>query len=119
MHSPTANSLMDLQSQLAYTLQPASPTYTPLTTLQKTTTQASESKRSKQFTKSKVSRKGKYLEASQRPLAYTSFSDYGLPEPEGPNSLESTREENQPPPPSPPTTLERIKSVLYFELTQK
>lgn len=108
---------MNLQSQLPDASSIFS-IYTPTNTPQKGITQATEPIRVKRSPNFEAFSNDECLKASDRLLAYTSFSDYGLQEPEGPKSLEITREED-PPPQSPPTTMERIKSVLSFESNRK
>ncbi|KAJ8071664.1 hypothetical protein OCU04_001983 [Sclerotinia nivalis] len=119
MHNPTTASPMSLQGLLSDTALPAASVHTPPPTPKEIINQITEMKLIKRSQDSKPTSDDKHQEASHRPPAYTSFSTFGLEEPEGPKSLDIPREENPALASSPPTAVQQIKNALGIEQPQK
>ncbi|CAD6453972.1 3913f153-486d-4293-ab4c-7f7089fa60b3 [Sclerotinia trifoliorum] len=120
MHNLTTDSSMNVQNLLPDTALPAASIHTPPPTPKETITQITETNRIKKCPNSKPTSDDKNPKAPHRPPAYTSFSTFGLEEPEDPKSLETPRKENPALVASaPPTAMEQIKNVLGLEQPQK
>ncbi|APA05477.1 hypothetical protein sscle_01g002470 [Sclerotinia sclerotiorum 1980 UF-70] len=119
MHNPTTDSSTNLQNLLPETTIPAASIHTLPPTPEEITNQHTETNPIKKSPNSKPTSNNKqYPETSHRPPEYTSFSTFGLEEPEGPKSLEIPRKEN-PALADTPTAMEQIKNALGFEQPQK
>ncbi|KAF7872613.1 hypothetical protein EAF04_003531 [Stromatinia cepivora] len=119
MHNPTTDPPMSLQNLLSDTALPAASVHTRPLTPRIIMNETTEMKPTKRSPDSKPTSEDKHQEASHRPPAYTSFSTFGLEEPQGPKSSDIPREENPALASSPPTAMQQIKSALGIEQPQK